>query len=144
MKQKSDSKKYKVMNKTILEIKKYGVWNALDNLKDCYEQERKDFNFTYHNELANLFMEYCQFLNVEMIPSYPIYAYLEDPIYFQKYSKLAFPDVAFKNMFVHAMWEDNAQQVMTLYEALVDYVLLQMGGFHSDGGHIKSPIDSSS
>lgn len=74
MKQKSGSKKYKVMNKTVIEIKKYGVWNALDNLKDCYEQERKDFNFTYHNELANLFMEYCQFLNVEIVPSFQIYA----------------------------------------------------------------------
>lgn len=68
--------------------------------------------------------------------------YLEDPIYLQKYSKLAFLDVAFKNMFVHAMQEDNAQQMMTLYAALVDYVLLQMGGFHSDGWHIESPIDS--
>ena len=57
-------KKYKVMNKTVLEIKKYRVWDALDNLKDCYEQERKDFTFTYYNELANLFMEYCQLLNV--------------------------------------------------------------------------------
>ena len=47
-------------------------------------------------------------------------------------------------MFVHAMQEDNAQQMMTLYEALVDYVLLQMGGFHIDGWHIESPIDSSS
>lgn len=75
------------MNKTVLEIKKYELWDALDNLKDCYEQDKMDFSFTYHNSLVNLFLVYCQYLNLEMIPFYQIYAYLEDPIYLQKYSK---------------------------------------------------------
>ncbi|WP_230875075.1 nucleotidyltransferase domain-containing protein [Lysinibacillus cavernae] len=137
-------KNYKAINNTLLEIKKYSLWDALDNLKDCYEQERKDFTFAYHNALANLFMEYCHFLNLERIPSYQIYAYLEDSNYLQKYSKRAFPDDSFKNVFVHAIQEENAQQRMALYETLVDYVLIQMGGFHIDGWHIQSPIDSSS
>ncbi len=135
------SKRYKKVNKTVLEIKKYGLWDALDNLKDCYEQERKDFTFTYYNELANLFMEYCHFLNLERIPSYQICAYLEDPLYLQKYCKPAFPDDDFKKTFMKAMQEDNAQKMMEVYEALVNYVLNKMGGFRIDGWHIKSPID---
>ncbi|WDV06882.1 nucleotidyltransferase domain-containing protein [Lysinibacillus irui] len=135
------SKRYKKVNKTVLEIKKYGLWDALDNLKDCYEQDRKDFTFTYHNELANLFTEYCHFLNLEMIPSYQICAYLEDPLYLQKYCKTAFPDDDFKKSFMKAMQEDDAQKKMELFEALVNYVLKKMGGFHIDGWQMKSPID---
>lgn len=133
---------YKQMNKTLLEIKKYELWDALDNLKDCYEQKRKDFSFTYHHSLAILFLAYCQFLNLETIPFYQIHAYLEDPIYLQKYSKSAFPDDDFKEIFMRAMQEDHAEKMMALYEALVDYVLIQMGGFHIDGWYVKSPIDS--
>ncbi len=40
------------MNKTVLEIKKYELWDVLVNLKDCYEQDKMDFSFTYHNSLA--------------------------------------------------------------------------------------------
>ena len=40
------------------------------------------------------------------------------------------------------MQEDYAEKMMALYEALVDYVLIQMGGFHIDGWYVKSPIDS--
>jgi hypothetical protein len=135
------SKEYKKVNKTVLELKKYGLWDALDNLRDCYEQERKDFTFTYHNQLTNLFKEYCQFLNLEMIPSYQICAYLEDPMYLQKYCKSAFPDDDFKKSFIKAMQEDDAQKMMETYEALVNYVLKQMGGFHIDGWHMTSPIE---
>lgn len=134
--------KYNTMNKTVLEIKKYELWDALDNLKDCYEQDRMDFSFTYHNSLANLFLVYCQFLNLETIPFYQIYSYLEDPIYLQKYSKSAFPDEDFREIFMRAMHEDNAEKMMASYEAVVEYVFIQMGGFHIDGWHIKSPIES--
>ncbi|WP_231630082.1 hypothetical protein [Lysinibacillus sp. ZYM-1] len=33
-------KKYETINKTVLEIKKYGLWDTLDNVKDCYEKGR--------------------------------------------------------------------------------------------------------
>lgn len=134
-------KKYETINKTVLEIKKYGLWDTLDNMKDCYEKGRGDFTFVYHNALAYLFMEYGQFLTIDMIPSYQIHAYLGDPIYLQKYMKPAFPDERFKHIFLHAMQESNAQKMMELYEELVSYVLKQMGGFHIDGWHVKSPVE---
>ena len=43
---------------------------------------------------------------------------------------------------MRAMHEDNAEKMMASYEAVVEYVLIQMGGFHIDGWHIKSPIES--
>ena len=42
---------------------------------------------------------------------------------------------------MRAMHEDNAEKMMASYEAVVEYVFIQMGGFHIDG-HIKSPIES--
>jgi len=86
-------------------------------------------------------MEYGQFLTIDTIPSYQIHADLGDPIYLQKYMKPAFPDERFKHIFLHAMQESNAQKMMELYEELVSYVLKQMGGFHIDGWHVKSPVE---
>ncbi|WP_342550661.1 nucleotidyltransferase domain-containing protein [Lysinibacillus sp. FSL M8-0216] len=134
-------KNYETINKTVLELKKYGLWDMLDNTKDCYEQKRGDFIFVYHHALATLFMEYGQFLNVDTIPTYQIHAYLVDPIYLQKYMKSAFPDEYFKQMFLHALKESNTEQMLESLEALVSYVLKQMGGFCIDGWHVKSPIE---
>ncbi|GAA3343650.1 nucleotidyltransferase domain-containing protein [Deinococcus persicinus] len=134
-------KNYETINKTVLELKKYGLWDMLDNTKDCYEQKRGDFIFVYHHALATLFMEYGQFLNVDTIPTYQIHAYLVDPIYLQKYMKSAFPDEHFKQMFLHALKESNTEQMLESLEALVSYVLKQMGGFCIDGWHVKSPIE---
>ncbi|WP_171365843.1 nucleotidyltransferase domain-containing protein [Lysinibacillus fusiformis] len=134
-------KNYETINKTVLELKKYGLWDMLDNTKDCYEQKRGDFIFVYHHALATLFMEYGQFLNVDTIPTYQIHAYLVDPIYLQKYMKSAFPDEHFKQMFLHALKESNTEQMLESLEALVSYVLKQMGGFCIDDWHVKSPIE---
>ncbi|MCG7436698.1 nucleotidyltransferase domain-containing protein [Lysinibacillus fusiformis] len=134
-------KNYETINKTVLKLKKYGLWDMLDNTKDCYEQKRGDFIFVYHHALATLFMEYGQFLNVDTIPTYQIHAYLVDPIYLQKYMKSAFPDEHFKQMFLHALKESNTEQMLESLEALVSYVLKQMGGFCIDGWHVKSPIE---
>lgn len=134
-------KNFETINKTVLELKKYGLWDMLDNAKDCYEQKRGDFIFVYHHALATLFMEYGQFLNVDTIPTYQIHAYLVDPIYLQKYMKSAFPDEHFKQMFLHALKERNTEQMLESLEALVSYVLKQMGGFCIDGWHVKSPIE---
>ncbi|WP_260982751.1 hypothetical protein [Lysinibacillus fusiformis] len=86
-------------------------------------------------------MEYGQFLNIATIPTYQIHTYLVDPIYLQKYMKSAFPDERFKQMFLHALNENNAEQMLESLETLVSYVLKQMGGFHIDGWHVKSPIE---
>lgn len=134
-------KNYEAIDKTVQEIQKYGLWDALDNVKDCYEQEKGDFIFVYHNASAFLFMEYSQFLQIDTIPIHQIHAYLVDPIYLQKYMKSAFPDERFKQMFLHALKENNAEQMLKSLEALVSYVLQQMGGFCIDGWHVKSPIE---
>ncbi|MCL1702296.1 nucleotidyltransferase domain-containing protein [Lysinibacillus sp. Bpr_S20] len=132
---------YDELNKTILEIKKYTLWDSLDNLKDCFEQQRVDFPFVYFNSLAKLFSEYCQFLRLESIPYHQVHAYLIDPAYMKKYLKDVFPDLIFKEMFLKALLEADKQRMMDAYEELVNHVFNQMGGFKIDGWKLKSPVE---
>lgn len=131
---------YDELNKTIVEMKKYSLWDSLDNLKDYFEQKRVDFHFVYFNSLANVFSEYCQFLRLESIPYYQVHSYLIDPAYIKKYLKNVFPDSIFKEMFLKALIETDIQRMMEVYEELVNHVMNQMGDFDIDGWKIKSPV----
>lgn len=135
------NKGYEDLNKTVLEIKKYSLWDSLDNLKDCFEQQRVDFPFVYFNSLANLFSEYCQFLRLESIPYYQVHSYLIEPTYIKKYLKNVFPDSIFKEMFLKALLEVDKQKMVEAYELLVNHVFHQMGGFKIDGWKIKSTVE---
>lgn len=135
------NKDYEDLNKTVLEIKKYSLWDSLDNLKDCFEQQRVDFPFVYFNSLANLFSEYCQFLRLESIPYYQVHSYLIEPTYIKKYLKNVFPDSIFKEMFLKALLEVDKQKMVEAYELLVNHVFHQMGGFKIDGWKIKSTVE---
>ncbi|GLC89299.1 nucleotidyltransferase domain-containing protein [Lysinibacillus piscis] len=134
-------KEYSPLNETMLEMKKYSIWDALDNLKDCFEQKRVDFHFVYFNSLADLFSDYCRFLRLETIPAYQMYSYLTDATYGKKYLKKVFPDTTFKHLFLQALQEEDGQKMVKIYEELVNYVLHQMGDFYIDGWQLKSPVD---
>jgi hypothetical protein len=133
-------KKQDGLNHTLLELKKYAIWDDLDNLKDCFEQQRVDFNFTYHNSLLRLFKAYCVFLRLENIPYYQIFSYLSEPKYLEKYLKNGFPDEEFKQIFIKAIQEVQRKNMMQCYEQLSQYVLNQMGGFIIDGWKLQSSI----
>jgi len=135
------NKKHDGLNDTLLELKKYAIWDTLDNLKDCYEKERVDFNFTYNNSLFNLFKDYSSFLKLETIPFYQINSYLSEPTYIEKYLKKPFPDETFRLVFLKALQEIDSGKKMDCYEALANHVLNQMGGFEIDGWKVKSSID---
>ena len=45
------SKKHEPLEPSKGEAHKYALWDALDNLLDCYEAQRADFDFVYHNSL---------------------------------------------------------------------------------------------
>ncbi|MEQ2527859.1 nucleotidyltransferase domain-containing protein [Bacillaceae bacterium CLA-AA-H227] len=134
-------REYSGLNSTMIEMKKYAIWDAMDNLKDCFEQEKEDFHFVYYNLLAKLFWEYGQFLNIETIPHYQIISYLTDPAYLKKYLKTAFPDTEFKVAFVKAMQLTNRQKMIVAYEELSTHVLTNMGGFQIDGWKLKSDVN---
>jgi hypothetical protein len=124
-----------------VELKKYAIWDDMDNLKDCFEQQRADFNFTYHNSLFRLVTAYCTFLKLENVPYYQIHSYLSKSAYLDKYLKQSFPDEQFKQTFLNAIQEVDRNKMMERYEQLSQHVLNQMGGFEIDGWKLRSPID---
>lgn len=134
-------KEYGGLNSTVLEMKKYAIWDALDNLRDCFDQDREDFHFVYYNSLAKLFSEYSQFLNIETIPHYQINSYLTDSTFLKKYLKTVFPDAEFKEAFVKAMQLTNRQKMIEMYEELTNHVLIKMGSFHIDSWKLKSDVN---
>lgn len=123
-----------------IEITKYMLWDALDNLADCYDQKRQDFPFVYHSFLMNLFEKYSSTLQLEKIPSYQIYRYLTDPQYLTKYLKLPFPDTDFVHLFVEALTITEIDKQFLQYKKLTEHVLHKLGGFQIDGWKFKSPV----
>jgi predicted nucleotidyltransferase len=133
-------KKYDDMDTSLKEIKKYGLWDSFDNLLDCFETQRKDFDFVYHQSLSLLFKEYCFFLNIEQIPFYQITRYLSDPRYLSKYLKAPFPDQEFCEMYLMAVETEARDMMIEIYEKLLSHVYEQTGGFNIDGWNIRTPV----
>lgn len=133
-------KEYPPLSEVVKEIKKYSLWDLLDNVEDCYEQDRGDFLFTYHNSLYGLYSEYAQLLQVEIVPYHQLKSYFQDPFYLQKYVKDPFPDSLFVQKFLAAIPEQDPIQMMIKYKDMTKYVLEQVGGFKIDGWRIRSEV----
>ena len=134
-------KVYTPLPDTIKEIRKYGLWDSYDNLLDCYEEGRYDFNLIYYCSLQGLFNTYCALLNLEEIPFYQIARYLTEPTYLEKYLKQPFPDRDFAALYICALQETDASEKISLYKALTDHVHEKSGGFQIDGWRIRSSVD---
>lgn len=135
------ARSYEELVKPIIEIKKYGLWDALDNLLDCYEEERRDFEFVYYNSLLNLYNVYCSILNIEKVPSYQITKYFTEPYYLKKYIKEPFPDTYFGQLYIDAMEINDRGGKLSIYKKLTEYVLDKAGGFNIEGWKMRSDLD---
>lgn len=136
------NKPYEAQSETVMELRKYAIWDMWDNLKDCAEQSRGDLLFVYLNSLQLLFYYYCEFLRLETIPYYQILAYLSDPNYIDKYLKKPFPDMEFANLFIKAMQLKEATKMMPTFNCLTEYILQKMGDFQIDGWKVTSAAES--
>jgi hypothetical protein len=134
------NKQYKELDNTLKEIKKYGLWDTMDNLFDCFESDRPDFQYVYFNSLTKLFKEYSYFLGIEQIPFYQINNYLSDPKYLTKYLKSEFPDNKFSDLFLTSIQATDRNEMMTHFEALTNHVLVNAGGYQINGWRIRSSV----
>ncbi|WP_202079103.1 nucleotidyltransferase domain-containing protein [Caldalkalibacillus salinus] len=135
-------KKYEDLSNVIKEIKKYSLWDSYDNLLDCYEERRQDFNFVYFNFMNFIFSEYCRFLKLEQIPVYQISSYLSEPSYLDRYLKDEFPDPYFAEMFLKGIKLNDKKKMMNMYRNLIEHVFEQVGGFNIDGWKVRSDVQS--
>lgn len=133
-------KEFKELNDISVELIKYHLWDTLDNLIDCYEQNRLDFEFVFHNSLKILFEEYSKYLRVEIIPFYQIWRYISDSDFKKKYLTNSFPDENFINKFLDTLNDNEKERKLKLFDELTNHVLDKMGGFNIDGWKMKSPV----
>lgn len=136
------SKLYPVLVEPVIELKKYHLWDTLDNLLDCYEMRRSDFDFVYYQSILLLFQAYSSLLGLEQIPFDQVSRYLSDPVYLRKYLKKPFPDRDFATMFLHAIECNDSDERIRVYEALFAHVMNKRGGFEVDGWTLRTPAQA--
>ena len=134
-------KKFKHQNKISIEIKKYFLWDMLDNLKDSYEQWNKDFTFNYHIALKDIFETYLKFLKLPITNYYKIYSYFTNEYSRKKYLQQNFNDIFFKELFINAITEKEKSKMIECYENLTNHVLEKMWWFEINWWNIKTPLD---
>lgn len=129
------NKKFTKLKPIQIEIKKYHLWDQLDNLRDLYEQKSPSFAFVYFNNLVKVLEIYTEFLGTEICGPAKIYKMLTDDKFRKKYKIKKILDQKFVSMskkcFERALFKDM--------EKLTNYVLRQMGGFKIDGWKIRTP-----
>lgn len=134
-------KQYDTLAAPIIELNKYGLWDALDNLLDCYEERRSDFKLVYYNSLLNLYRVYSSILSVEEVPYYQLSRYFTDPSYLKKYLKKPFPDLHFTQLFINAVGTERQDEQVRIYKEITKYVLSHNGGFNIDGWKLRSNLE---
>jgi predicted nucleotidyltransferase len=134
-------KQYDKLAVPLIELNKYGLWDALDNLLDCHEGGRSDFELVYYNSLQNLYRVYCSLLSIEEVPYFQLTRYFTDPSYLKKYMKMPFPDLCFSQLFIRAIGEECRDEKVRIYKELTEYVLSNNGGFNIDGWKLRSKLE---
>ena len=129
------------LSRTAVELTKYHLWDTRDNLADCYEQDRPDFDFLYYNSLNVLYEAYAKFLNQDVFSFYQLSRYLRDPKFQKKYLAEDFPDQDFQQRFLRCIEEPARKIRMKEYHKLTERVLEKMGGFSIDGWEINTPVE---
>ena len=132
-------KQFKPFDEAALEIQKYALWDALDNLRDLHERESKSFTYAYHNALRQALTFYAKFLQVEVISTTHIYEQLTDPKIQRKYLQPEFPDPVFRDLFTEAITATSPPHMMTSFEKIADHIYNKTGQFMIDGWKIRTP-----
>lgn len=134
-------KHYAKCDPSLIELKKYHLWDTMDNLLDCYEAGRSDFNMVYYSALHSLYREYCAILAIEEVPYYQLTRYFSDPSYLTKYLKQPFPDPFFSSLYLRAMEMVNKEDMIRTFKELLDHIFEASGGFNIDGWSLRSKLD---
>jgi predicted nucleotidyltransferase len=128
-------KKIKKLTALQTEIKKYSLWDQLDNLKDLNRQNSPSFSFVYFNDLTKILEIYTEFIGTEICGLSKVHKMLTNEKFRKKYGIKNIPDQKFVSLFKKCLEKASLDKI----EQLTDYVLKKMGGFKIDGWKIKSP-----
>ncbi|AFL95739.1 hypothetical protein CL1_1540 [Thermococcus cleftensis] len=123
-------------DETWVEIAKYFLWDMLDSLKDAEDRNDPSSGYLYNLALNRALEVYSKFLGVEIPPASKVYRLFRDENFRRAYLYLDFPDEKFVNLFLRGIKEVRTENV----EALINYILEQMGGFRIDGWRLRMRV----
>lgn len=135
------NKRFKQLNNTQLELKKYSLWDNLDNLEDNYEKNNPDFYYIYFNNLRQIYETYGKSLGVSISNVDKVYKLLMDKETMKKYLEKDFPDSKFVALFLEALNLNAKDKMLNNFKVLTEYVLEAMGGFKINGWKLKSKVE---
>jgi len=139
------AKKYKEtgfpsIKPSVLELKKYSLWDEYDNVQDSYELGKPDFYYVYYAALQSVYDTYAKYLRYPVSGASKVYDTLTKVKAREKYLLAAFPDESFVMLFGEAVLLRDRNVMMREFEVLVNYVLGVMGGFSIDGWRARSSL----
>ena len=112
-----------------LEVRKYNLWDQLDNLKSLEANNSPGYTYAYFASLQNLIETYAMYLQIELPRPGRMWQFANDASFREKYSIQDFPD----KMFIDQFSEAVAQPSTVLLESLTRHVHNKTGGFDVDG-----------
>jgi predicted nucleotidyltransferase len=134
-------RKFPVLKVNSLELMKYHIWDALDNVQDSAQIENPAFYYVYYYALNLIYEAYSKYLQYPISEVPRVYDTITKESTRKKYLLQPFPDKEFVNLFSKAIKLEDKENMMKGIEFLIKYTLKEMGGFKIDGWKIRSPIE---
>jgi predicted nucleotidyltransferase len=138
--QKIKKRKFPKLSKVPLELKKYALWDNLDNLQDNYKKKRDDFYYVYYNYLRQMYETYAKYKRVPVSNINQTYSMFTDISTLKKYLEKEFPDKRFTNLFIQSLKLDSRESMLKKIGKLATHIFDSMNGFNINGWKIKSPF----
>ncbi|MFT4311466.1 MAG: nucleotidyltransferase domain-containing protein [Candidatus Woesearchaeota archaeon] len=117
------NKKYPKMNKTVIEITKYHIWDMKDNLEEVYKNKDLNFQYVYYNQLNDVFEKYTKYLQTDYYTPDKQQKILISKKNQKKYCIQNFPDKEFKKKYLEALKVKNKKDMLKKYIEITNYAL---------------------
>jgi len=120
-------------NRIETELRKYTLWDQLDNLIYLDSIKSPGFLYTYYVGIQNTIQYYSDSLGVEIPRPNNIFLFLNSEEFCDKYYLKKFPDKYFKKLFIQALKNPN----IIKFQTLTEYTQKQFGGFSIDNWELS-------
>lgn len=123
-----------------LEMNNYHIWDLLDELKVCLEENNPQFNLTYYKLLYEIYDMYSKCLGIGKLPKSKIYKILTDFEFRKKYHVFNLPEEEFVKLYIRCFEIDKPTTMYKNISNLVDYYYTKIGGFNIRTFELESDI----
>lgn len=108
----------------------YHIWDYLDELKVCLDNDSDDFNMIYNSLLYDVYKAYSKYLSIPIYPMTKLYRILTDEDYRKKYHVYKLPEKEFLKLYLKCYEVDKFNIMYKNIKELIDYYFNRQGGFN--------------